>query len=299
MLAARNPRIILTSVSGWGHGNSRSDQGAYASAIHAEAGFTEIVARRRGDAVPRNDPPSHSDVYGGMHTLAALLAAVHMRDRTGKGQSVEVSMAESTLVANDLVSSQLTGEDPMVGFKGGQNWSPIFRLANGRFVNVTIDSTTNAAFAIWCRAMNRPELADDPRFAEIETRVANRAALEAEIATWVVQFDSAEALEKAIGVSTVLCAEVRTPAELAATPWAAERGAFVTVDTGRGEMVTVPQSPWRFSDADSGVVPYVGFRGDDNRAVLAELAGASEAEIAALEAEGVVSARPPRWREGS
>jgi CoA:oxalate CoA-transferase len=299
-LSAVNPRIVVASVSGWGHGNSRSNQGAYASAIHAEAGITEMVARRRGEQDhPRNDPMSHSDTYGGLHALAALLAAVHMRDRTGKGQHVEVSMAESTLMVNDLSSAELAGADPESGFRAGQNWSPIFRLATGRFVNITLDSTTDGGFGVWCTAMKRPELRDDPRFATALDRNRNRAALEAEISTFVARFETAEDLERAIGVSTVLAAELRTVPELAATPWAAERGAFVDVDLGKGAAVTVPQAPWRFSDAESGAQPIVGFRGEHNREVLARLAGVDDAEYERLAADRVVSDRVPDWRRSA
>lgn len=297
VLAARNPRVILASISGWGQGNSRSNQGAYASAIHAEAGITEMVARRRGEQdTPRNDPMSHSDTYGGLHALAALLAALHMRDRTGKGQAVEVSMAESTLMVNDLSSAELLGEDPGSGFRAGQNWSTIFRLRSGRHVNVTLDCTTDGGFAVWCKAVARPDWRDDPRFATQVDRAANRAALEAEIGAWVASFDTAAELEDAIGVSTVLAAEVRTVADLARTEWAAERGAFVPVDLGHGHEVVVPQAPWRFSAADSGVRPVVGFRGEHNSEVLHRLLGLDDAEIERLAADGVISARVPQWR---
>jgi CoA:oxalate CoA-transferase len=297
VLAARNPRIILASISGWGHGNSRSNQGAYASAIHAEAGITEMVARRRGEQdAPRNDPMSHSDTYTGLHALSAVLAALHMRHRTGQGQAVEVSMAESTLMVNDLSSAELLGEDPEVGFRAGQNWSTIFRLRSGRHVNVTLDCTTDAGFRIWCNATSHPEWRDDPRFATAHDRIEHRAALEAAIGEWVANFDTAEALEKAIGVSTVLAAEVRTVPELADTEWAAERGAFVPVDLGNGKEVVVPQSPWRFSDSDSGLRPVVGFRGEHNRAILQQLLGMDDAEIDRLAADGVISDRVPAWR---
>lgn len=296
-LAARNPRIILASLSGWGHGNSRSNQGAYASAIHAEAGITEMVARRRGELdQPRNDPMSHSDTYAGLHGLAAVLGALHMRNRTGVGQAVEVSMAESTLMVNDAASAELLGEDPVAGFRAGQNWSPIFRLRNGRAVNVTLDSTTDGGFGVWTTATGRTDLRDDPRFATAVLRNEHRAELEAELARWVVQFETAEQLEAAIGVSTVLAAELRTVPELAATQWAAERGAFVEVDLGAGNSVVVPQAPWRFSAADSGVQPVVGFRGEHNREVLARVLGLDDAEIDRLVAEGVVSDRVPAWR---
>ncbi|MFT7647485.1 MAG: CoA:oxalate CoA-transferase [Candidatus Poriferisodalaceae bacterium] len=294
VLEEHRPGIILASVSGWGHGNSRSLQGAYASAIHAEAGVTANVAKRRGER-PRNDPMSHSDTYGGLHALGAILAALHMRDRTGAGQHVEVSMAEATLVVNDLAASDLTGQDPDVGFRPGQNWSPIFTLANGRYVSVTLPTSNVGSFEMWIEAMGRPELAKDPRFALIEDRSRHEDALEAEIATWVAQFESAAELEDAFPHSGILAAEVSTVEELADTQWASERGAFVDVDTGRGETVKVPQAPWRFSGADSGVNPMIGYRGEHNREVLREFAEASDDEIDALIADGVVSDRPPRW----
>jgi crotonobetainyl-CoA:carnitine CoA-transferase CaiB-like acyl-CoA transferase len=289
-----NPEIILASVSGWGHNNARSGQGAFASAIHAEAGVTEMVARRRGEE-PRNDPMSHSDTYTGLHALGAVLAALHLRNRTGEGQKVEVSMAESTLMVNDLAAIEMTGQDPSTGFKGGQNWSPVLRMANGRYVSITIDITTNDGFRYIVEAMNRPELVEDPRFAIIEDRVVNRDALTEILAEFIATFDDAASVEAAIGPRGVLAAEMRTVPELAATDWAAERGAFVDIDTGRGEMVTVPQSPWRFQDVDAGVAAFVGYRGQHNREVLTDLLGLSASELDALEAESVISSRPPRW----
>ncbi len=295
-LRERNPQIILASVSGWGHGNSRSLQGAFASTIHAEAGVTEMVARRR-DGVLRNDPMSHADTYTGLHALSAVLAALHARNRTGEAQQVEVDMAESTLTVNDLASVEMTGEDPDVGFRAGQNWSAIYEMASGRHVNITLDVTTNGGFEIIQTAMGRPDLADDPRFAEIESRIAHRGELEGIVADWVQGFETAAEVEAAIPESSVLGAEVRTVAELAETDWARERGAFVEVDTGRGEMVTVPQSPFRFRDAPTGVGDEAHYRGQDNRAVLAEFLGLGEAELDALEADAVISSRPPRWAQ--
>ena len=289
-----NPGVILASVSGWGHNNARSDQGAFASAIHAEAGVTEMVARRRGEE-PRNDPMSHADTYTGLHALGAVLAALHLRNRTGQGQKVEVSMAESTLMVNDLAAIEMTGQDPSAGFKGGQNWSPVLRMANGRYVSITIDITTNDGFRYIVEAMERPDLAEDPRFAIIEDRVANRDALTEILAEFIATFDDAAAVEAAIGPRGVLAAEMRTVPELAATDWAVERGAFVEIDTGRGEMVTIPQSPWRFQNVDAGVAAFVGYRGQHNREVLTDLLGLSASELDVLENESVISSRPPRW----
>ena len=144
-------------------------------------------------------------------------------------------------------------------------------------------------------AIGRPELAEDPRFAVIEDRVANRDALTGILAEFIATLENAAAVEAAIGPSAVLAAEVRTVPELAATDWAAERGAFVEIDTGRGETIDVPQSPWRFRDADAGAKPFVGYRGEHNREVLSDLLGLSASELDVLEADSVISSRPPRW----
>ena len=185
----------------------------------------------------------------------------------------------------------------MTGFRGGQNWSAIYQMANGRHANVTLDVTTNGGFEMIVAAMNRPELADDPRFAEIETRTSNRRELESIVAEWMRQFSTTDEIEAAVGNSAVLAAEVNTVPELAETDWAEERGAFVEVDTGRGATVTVPQSPWRFTTAQTGVGTTAHYRGEHNRQVLQEFLDASDAELEALEADGTISARPPRWAQ--
>ena len=148
-------------------------------------------------------------------------------------------------------------------------------------------------------AMNRPALAEDPRFAIIENRVENREALTQILAEFVETFDDARDVEAAIGPGGVIAAEVRSVPELAATDWAQERGAFVDVDTGRGEMITIPQSPWRFRDVEAGVKPSVGYRGQNNRQVLTELLGMSPEELDDLENDAVISSRPPRWSRDS
>jgi crotonobetainyl-CoA:carnitine CoA-transferase CaiB-like acyl-CoA transferase len=296
-LAAVNPRIIVASVNGYGSGNAWSHRGAYAAAVQAETGVTADIAKRRA-TTPRNDPLSQSDVYGGLHALAAVLAAVHHRDRTGEGQAVEVDMAEATLVANDLTAINLRDDSEVDdGFRAGSNWPPCYQLATGHWVTVTADPAVDGSFRLWVAALGRPELADDPRFRTMADRLANEDELHDLIARWVAGFDTAAAVEEAIGSSGVLVADVRTERELAQTEWAAERGAFVPVPVRPGsEEVTIPQSPWRFSRAEAGVVPLVGFRGEHNREVLGEVFGLSAEQLDDLESRQIISDRLPGWK---
>ena len=292
VLSQIKPDIIIGSVSGWGHGNERSDRGAFASAIHAETGVTEMVSRRRGTSL-RNDPMSIADTTTGLHALSAVLAALHMRNRTGQGQSVEVSMAESMLMCNDQAATELTGEDPAEGFKSGQNWSGIFELKSGKHINVTIDLTANFGFKVMVRALNRPDLADDPRYADMVQRAQHRSELEALFAQWVAQFEDPREVEAAIGVKAVFVAEVKTVPELAETDWAKTRGAFVDIDAGEHGSITVPQSPWRFTGSAAGAKPSVGDRGQHNRAVLKDLAELDDEQLDDLEQRGVISHGDP------
>lgn len=291
-LSQIKPTIILGSVSGWGHGNHRSGEGAFASAIHAETGVTEMVSRRRGTP-NRNDPLSTADTATGLHALAAVLAALHMRNRTGKGQAVEVSMAESMLMCNDQAATDLTGEDPTEGFKSGQNWSAIYPIKHGRHVNVTIDVTSNFGFKVMMHAMKQPDLANDPRFAQISDRSSHRAELESLFGKWMAQFENAVEAEVGINVKAVFVSEVLTVGELSQTDWARDRGAFVEISAGDRGSLTVPQSPWRFGGSDSGVKPMVGDRGQHNRELLTKLGGLDDEQIDELEASGVISAGAP------
>ncbi len=296
-LAAVNPRIILASVSGYGHGNVWSHRGAFAAAVQAETGLTADIAKRRDASTPRNDPVSQADVYGGLHALAAVLAAVHMRDRTGRGQAVEVDMAEATLVANDMTAANLRDDCEVTdGFRSGSNWPPCFQLGTGRWVTVTADPAVEGAFRAWTKALDRLDLRDDPRFATMEARIEHAAELDELIAAWVARFDTAAELEQALGASMILVADVRTAPEIRETDWAKERGAFVDVEVKPGgDPVTIPQSPWRFSAADAGAKPLVGFRGEHNREVLTGMFGLDDDQLDDLEARGVVSQRLPRW----
>ncbi|MCP4225507.1 MAG: CoA transferase [Actinomycetia bacterium] len=297
VLSGVNPRLILASVSGYGHDNVWSHRGAFAVAIQAETGLTADIAKRR-ETIPINDPVSQSDVYGGLHALAAVLAAVHQRDRTGHGQAVEIDMAEATLVANDMTAANLRPDSEVIdGFRAGSNWPPCYQLGTGRWVTITADPVVEGSFRLLVRAMDRPDLAADPRFATMADRLEHKSALDAEIAAWVSGFDTAAEVEAAVGFSTVLVADVRTGAEIAQTEWARDRGAFIDVPVKPGSgPVTVPQSPWRFSRAEAGAVPVVGFRGEHNREVLGEVFGLTDAQLDDLESRDVISDRLPPWK---
>ena len=104
-LAAKNPRLIMLSISGFGRDGPESRRPAYAPIVHAELGLIHRVQAREGVKVDL--PLSVADTNAGLHGLVALLSAVIMRDRTGLGQHIDLSMMDATLVSDDQLHFEI------------------------------------------------------------------------------------------------------------------------------------------------------------------------------------------------
>jgi CoA:oxalate CoA-transferase len=283
-VAAVNPGVVYGSITGWGQDGPWRNRRAYAVIVHAEAGLTAGIIDRGGE--PRNDGYSHADVYAGLECAIGILAALQHRARTGRGQHVDVAMASSLLHVNEHVGGELHGS--------GRGPGPrLYRTRDGQWSTTSADAWAAGVFELFCKAMDRPDLLTDERFADERTRVRNREALTDIVAEWVGTFDTASELEAALDQVRLPVGVVRSVAELADTPWAAERGAITEVSDRADGTIRIPSSPWRFSDADAGVRREPTWRGEHNREVLLE-AGLTEAEIDDLEAGGVLSSRPPK-----
>jgi crotonobetainyl-CoA:carnitine CoA-transferase CaiB-like acyl-CoA transferase len=289
-VSAINPGIIYASISGYGQTGPWRDRPAYAPTVHAEMGWLEIVARQR-DGVPEHDTLSHADVYSGVYSAVGVLAALHHRERTGRGQHIDIAMAEALLCATEHVSAEHVGERKRPAHFDDPH--PMFQMGDGRYVTVSADYTPRGSFASWCNAIGREDLKDDPRFVDDDMRRTNREALHQIIQDWVLTFDDHAALEEALRKARLVMGYVRTVREAASTEWAQARGAMVEV-TDRGDgTFTVPNSPWRFSEATSGAHGDPAYRGEHNREVMREYAELSDDEIDQLEADGILSSRVP------
>ncbi len=287
----QNPRIIYASITGYGQSGPWSDRPAYAPTVQAEMGTIEVVSRGRDEA-PFHDPLSLADVYSGVYGATGILAALFQREQTGQGQHVDLAMAEALLCSTEHVTAEHVQERKRPAHFDDPH--PMFRMKDGRYVTVTADPMPRGAFAMWCKALDREDLQSDPRFAEEETRRKNKDELMGIIAEWVLEFATVEDLDAALRRGRLVMGVVRTITEGASTEWAKARGAVVEVtDRGDGSF-KVPNTPWRFSEATSGVHGEPAYRGEHNREVLRELLGMSEEAIEKLEANEILSSRVPK-----
>jgi crotonobetainyl-CoA:carnitine CoA-transferase CaiB-like acyl-CoA transferase len=300
-LRAANPRLVLASISGYGQTGAWAGRRAYAVVIHAEMGLIEGGARWRADAagtpdaaVPVQDGMSHADVYAGLHLTSAVIAALYQRDRTGRGQWVEVDMAEALLHANDFAHWDLSPVDPGDYRPSlAPPYTPIVRTGAGASVVMGGDPAGVGVLEQYCAAMRRPDLLDDPRFSRAQRR-AHRAELLALIEEWAGTFTDLDELERVLADAGIAMGVVRAAGAAATSEWAEARGATVAVDDRLGGTIRIPEAPWRFSDASTGAHGTPAYRGEHNREVLRELLGTDDATLDRWEAAAVLSARVPK-----
>jgi len=297
-VAERNPGVVYASITGFGQTGPWAKRRAYAVIGHAVAGTThgqlqhqEVVA---GGAVLANDAYSHGDVYTGLLALSGVLAALFARQSTGRGQHVDVAMVDALLFVNEHAQEQLAGEtepgDPAIL---GSGWSPVVGVASGERVSVAGDPAGHG-YASFLRLLGRESALDDPSLRTWEGRRAQAPQLRQDFRDFAATIPDGEALVALLDEVGLAAGVVRSVPEVAAEDHVVQRGSVVEVDDRAGGAFAIPQAPWRFSDAHAGVAGPPAWRGEHNRPVLTGLLGRSDEEVDALEAAGVLVARPPR-----
>jgi crotonobetainyl-CoA:carnitine CoA-transferase CaiB-like acyl-CoA transferase len=176
-LAADNPGLVWCSISGFGRGAGAALPG-YDFLVQAMSGLMSITGPAGGE--PTKVGVALVDVLTGLYAFGGVLAALRERDRTGRGQRVEVSLLGSALASlvNQASSYLCTGEPPRAMGNRHPSITPYETLATAdRPLVVAVGN--DGQFARLCRVLGVPEAAADPRFATNAARVASRDALAA------------------------------------------------------------------------------------------------------------------------
>lgn len=293
-VAARNPRIVYASISGYGQTGPWARRKAYASVVAAEVGYVDHQAAGRG-GVAANDPFSHADVYTGMSCCAGILAALYQRERTGRGEHLDLAMAQVMLYVNDHAQDLLWDGpvDPEWIRSFGAADYPVLTVANGERVIAAGHPAENGSFQRFMHAAGREDLVDDPRLATQLQRKDHVGEILGALRDWAATMPDGDTAEAALTNAGMAAGQVRTVREVCSTDWAEAREVTVEVSDRGGGTIRIPNSPWRFDGSDHGIVGSPRYRGEDNRTVLAELLGYDDARLDELESSGVLSSRVP------
>ena len=283
-LRARDPRLIVCNVSGYGDGGPYRDRKAYDLLVQAEAGVVAITGTE--DEVVKSAVPV-ADIAAGMYAYAGVLTALLRRERTGQGATIDVSMLEALgeWMGFPLYYTLGSGSPPPRSGARHASIAPYGPFAGADGETVFLGLQNEREWVRFCEvALERPELATDPRFDANAKRLEHRDALDAVILE-VFSDLTADAIVERLDRAGIANARMRSMAQFAAHPQLAARGRWREAPSPAGPVrMTIPPTTLDGVEPRMDAVPDVGQQTD---AILAELGYASET-IAAWRTAGIV-----------
>lgn len=286
-LHAINPRLIIVRVSGYGQTGPYSSRAGFGGIGEAMGGWRYVVGDP--DRMPSRMGISIGDTLAASYGCMGALAALHVREKTGKGQVVDSALYEAVLQVMESVVPEYDWSGYIRERSGsklpGIAPSNVYACKDGEYL---IGANQDAVFARLCQAMGRPELATDPRYVDHVSRGRNQDELDALIEDWTktLTVDEVEALmiENAVPAGKMF----RAP-EMIEDPHYAAREAIVEVETERWGTLKMQNAFPKLSETPSSIrSPAPSEIGQDNDEIYGELLGMSDSEIAELKAAGAV-----------
>ena len=283
-LCARNPRLIYCSVSGYGQDGPYRDVKAYDLLIQGEAG---IIATTGYPDKPAKVGVPITDLASSMYAAVGILLALYQRERTGRGQIIDISMFESALAWLGYFPHHYwhRGEEPArVGMRHHYivPYGP-YLASDGAYVSLAV--ATPRDWEIFCRnVIQRPDLLDDARFKSAPDRRRNRAVLEELVERIFLERPQEEWLRR-LRASELPHGKLNGIGEVLAHPQAIARKMIREMESPVGP-VPVMGSPLRLSDSPARFDPIPAL-GQDTEPILQEL-GYTAADIAAFRRDRVI-----------
>jgi crotonobetainyl-CoA:carnitine CoA-transferase CaiB-like acyl-CoA transferase len=282
-----NPRLIVTSISGFGQSGPLRRQPLFNAVAEAMSGAMSLTGS------PATGPTMSgtfvADHTAGLHAAFATMVALYHRDRSGEAQGVDVALFDGifsvlgypvTAALNGVAVPPPTGNrDPVTAPAN------VFRTREGR--HVYIDAGNDAMFASLAGAMGAPALTEDPRFRTNPDRLANVEAVEAVVGEWSSGHTLAE-VSQALETAGLPFGPVLGVDEAIGNPQLRHREMIVEVSGDAGEATRLPGVVAKLSKTPGRVRSAAPRAGQHTASVLAELCGLSPGQIKALDDQGVI-----------
>jgi formyl-CoA transferase len=289
VLQPANPRLIYASSSGYGKTGPYRDYPAMDLTVQAMTGVIDSTGYPDGPPVKAG--PAVADLLAGIHLFGAVTAALYARERSGKGESVEVSMMEAvypTLASSLSLYYGSKGRSPTrTGNRhSGLSLCPynVYPTSDGYLAIIT---NHDQHWGWLVQALGAAKLGADPRLQTINGRCEHMDLVDGAIAELTTRYTKAELFEL-LTRHRVPCAPVRTVAEVVEDPHLHARGSLQWIDHPEYGRIVVPSSPVRFPDDER--VPYVpsAALGEHTQEVLHDKLGLGAGEVEALKAAGAL-----------
>jgi len=281
-----HPRLVYCSVSGYGRTGPCADWPGYDFVLQAEGGMMGITGPEEGPPYRVGIPIV--DITTGMFAATGILAALRARDLTGEGQLVDMSLldAQVALLTNVASNYLVGGEAPRRLGNAHPNITPYeaFRAQDRWFA---LAAANQRQWAILCDVIGQPKLKDDPRFADNNTRVANRQALREVLDAAFACRDAAEWLAK-LRQAELPCGPINAIPDVFAHPQATPREMVLQVEHPTVGTLRLPGFPYKFSATPAIVRRPPPLLGQHTQEVLGELLGYGTEELGGLRGRNVL-----------
>ncbi len=283
-----NPAIIYVSGSGFGQYGPYAGKPAFDIIVQAMGGVMSITGEEGGP--PVRPGVSYGDIAAGMFLCIAALAALQERHKSGEGQYVDISMLDCQVTAQENAFTRYlnTGEIPRAIGTRHPVIAPFqaFKTKDG-YIAVALRGGYNDQWPLFCAAIDRVDIIDDPRFEDGWARIQNYTALEP-ILTEVMKTRTTrewiEELEK-VGIP---CGPVNNIAQAAADPQVKARDMIIEVKHPEAGDFRVVNTPFKFSRSSYKVEKASPDLGQHTREVLQGLLGMTDKEVNELKDSGVI-----------
>ena len=286
-----NPRLIYCSVSGYGHTGPKADVTAYDVNIQAASGLMSLTGTP--EVSPLRTGAPILDYATGLAAAFAVSAALLERERTGRGQTIDVAMLDTALalmssVVTDTLTTGIKPKPRGNETNSAQPTSGSFETKEGL---LSLGVNEEHQFARLARVLGKQHWLEDERFASRDSRAQHAGEIRKELEVTLLE-RSAEAWQTTLQDAGVPAARVRALQEALTDEQIRSRGYLETLGTVAGERVTVALAPFRFATAGPRLDRAPPYLGEDTEAVLLGL-GYSRGQIENLIATGVVSCYRP------
>lgn len=280
------PRVVRCSITGYGSTGPKAALPGYDFILQAESGLMSICGEP--DGTPMKYGVAIVDICTGMLACNSILAALNARQRTGRGQHVEVSLYESSLfmLANVASNCLVSGRDARRFGNGHPNIVP-YTAYPTRDDMIAVAVGNDAQFAKFAAALGEPGWASEPRYAKNPGRVVNREALDALI-VGVLKTEGASIWLDKLTAAGIPCGRINSVAQALNAEHTAAREMVRSVQHPTAGELRMLGIPFRFSDTPASVRRPPPTLGQDTEQVLLDELGLSAERIAALRADKII-----------